>query len=150
MFTYLVDALSVNSAANYLSISGSGGAYSSFIDTSNAVGPIVVTVIVPSGGTNTMTIQPVMNTVASSSGATNVPTAALIVQSAAVGTVYTPGQSGSPGTPGTFATVSTSASVQTLAVVRELCQRYLAVNFTGTSLTQHATVVISFLKQYTL
>ena len=149
MFNYIADSLVVSVAANTQAISGTGTTVG-MIDVSNAVGPILITTISPSGGTGTMTIQPVMNTINSTTGVANVPTAALVIAAGAIGTVYAPGATNSPGLPSTFSTVAAAASVQTLAVLRELTQRYIGVTLSGTGLTQTITIVVSYMKQYTL
>jgi hypothetical protein len=149
MFNYISDALVISAAANTQAISGTGTTVG-MIDVSNAVGPILITTISPSGGTGTMTITPVMNTTNSTSGTTVVPANALVVASGAIGTVYAPGATNSPGQPATFASVAAAASVQTLAVLRELSQRYIGVTLGGTGLTQTVTIVVTYMKQYTL
>ena len=141
MFTYIVDELSITVPVNGQAISGSGGVYPStgnLTDISNAVGPITITVIDPGGGTNNMSIQPQMNTINSQSGLTNVPAAALVAQSGA-----------SAGLAATFTAIGATASVQTLALINELVQRYIAFNVTGASLTHTLTIVVTFLKRYT-
>lgn len=153
MYTYTVDALSINVAVNGQAISGTGGTYpttGNLVDISNAVGPITITVIDPGGGTNNMSIQPVMNTTNSTSGVVNVPAAALVKQSDPVGTTYTPGATTSPGLPATFSAIGATASVQTLGILNELVQRYHGVTVSGASLTHTLTVVYAFVKKYTL
>lgn len=149
MFNYIADSVVINAAANTQAISGTGTTVG-MIDVSNAVGPVLITVISPAGGTGTMTIQPVMNTINSTAGVSNVPVNALLIAGATIGTVYLPGATNSPGLPGTFANVAASASVQTLAVARELTMRYIGVTLGGSGLTQTATIIVTFMKQYTL
>lgn len=134
MFAYIANQLSVNVSANNLSVTSSGAATTA-VDCSAAEGPILVTVIVKAGGSNTMTIQPQHSLTTTDGDFTNVPAAALVDVST--------------GQASTFATVSTAASVQTLGLNRELMRKYVRVNLTGTTLTQVVTVVFSFLQKYT-
>jgi len=149
MFNYLADSTVVLSVANNLAVTGTGTTVG-MIDVSNAVGPILITCVSPAGGTNTMTITPVMNTINSTTGVTNIPANALVIAAGTIGTVYAPGATNSPGLPATFATVTSTAVVQTLAVLRELTQRYIGVTLSGATLTQTITITVTYMKQYTL
>lgn len=132
MFTYIASALSVNVMANTQAITSSGADLAR-VDVSGAEGPILITLIVPAGGSNTMSTAVYSHTADAASGSA-IPAAALV--------------SATTGAAATFADVSTAASVQTLAVNRELVKRYLYLHLTGTTLTQTVTVVVTFLKKY--
>lgn len=133
MFAYIANQQSVNVIANTQAIT-STGATTTAVDVSNFVGPVLVTVIVPAGGTNTMTITPV-HSVTNGSGYANIPAAAILSATTGLAT--------------TLSTVSTTASVQTFALNRELLRQYVAITLSGTSLAQTVTIVVSALQQYT-
>ena len=132
MFTYIGNNVSVVWTSNAQAITSTGGV-STATDISQAEGPIIITVAVPAGGSNTMTIG-VTQSELSGSGFAAVPAANLL---------------NSSGVASTFATVSTTASTQTLYLQRVNSQRYLQLAYTGTALTQTVSALFAFIVKYT-
>jgi len=131
MFTYIGPSVSTNWPCNNQAITSTGGT-STAVDISGAEGPIIISVAVASGGTNSMAIAVTQSTTLGGTY-TAVPAANLLNAS---------------GVASTFAAVSTAGSIQTLFLNRVNSEEFIALSFTGGTLTQTVSATISFIQKY--
>lgn len=131
MYPYLDNSLAIN----WLYTAAVTGATTpTAVDLANAIGPVGLTVKVPSGGTGTLSLQPVMST--DNVTFVNVPADAILDPVTGLQT--------------TFTNVTSTGSTQTVYLKRDELYRYVSILLsTPNAVSQTVNVVELHIRAYT-
>lgn len=130
MFPYLINEIETSYLAN--ATAWTTTVTLTAADLKNAVGPVLVTVMAPAGGSGTLTITPVMSQ--DDSSFENVPAAAIVNRVTGLTTTLT--------------TLTSTAMTQQFGLIRDQLDRYVSLTLSGTG-SQTVTVLVQYARAYT-